>query len=444
MHFYAGLFIGPFILIAALTGATYAVMPTVEKALYTTELSAPAYQEAGTVQPLSQQIGVADEVMAGREGYALAAVRPAPELGTTTRIMYSHPDLEASESHAVFVDPVSLEVRGQETVYGTSGALPARTAISQFHRHLGLGEPGRLYSELAASWLWIVALGGLALWILGRASRRKKRASRPRGHRASRLHASLGVWALLGALFLSATGLTWSAHAGANVTDLRAALGWTTPSVSTGLPAAEAADPSSGGSVDSGGEALTTADTFDAVWAAGRDVNIDTDLVEIKPAAEAGSAWTVTEIQRHYPTKVDSVAVDPRTLEVVDQVDFADYSVPAKLARWGVDLHMGTLFGLANEVVLAGLALSFVALVILGYALWIKRGASGPGRAPRAGALTRAPWWGLVLVLGAAAGIGVFLPLFGLSLAAFVVVDGVLAWAPWRRDRRPTPSAELT
>lgn len=41
LHFHAGLFIGPFILIAALTGATYAVMLTVEKALYTTELSAP-------------------------------------------------------------------------------------------------------------------------------------------------------------------------------------------------------------------------------------------------------------------------------------------------------------------------------------------------------------------------------------------------------------------
>src|SRR5690606_41652918 len=50
-------------------------------------------------------------------------------------------------------------------VYGNSGALPLRTWISMLHRHLHLGEVGRLYSELAASWLWVVALGGVVLWV---------------------------------------------------------------------------------------------------------------------------------------------------------------------------------------------------------------------------------------------------------------------------------------
>ncbi len=27
-----------------------------------------------------------------------------------------------------------------------------------------LGDSGRLYSELAASWMWVAALGGIALW----------------------------------------------------------------------------------------------------------------------------------------------------------------------------------------------------------------------------------------------------------------------------------------
>ncbi len=46
------------------------------------------------------------------------------------------------------------------TVYGTSGVLPLRTWLDQFHRSLLLGDVGRNYSELAASWLWIAALGG--------------------------------------------------------------------------------------------------------------------------------------------------------------------------------------------------------------------------------------------------------------------------------------------
>ncbi|WP_373689302.1 PepSY domain-containing protein [Rothia santali] len=66
---------------------------------------------------------------------------------------------EPSTSEAVFVDPVTGEIRGDLAVYGTSGSLPLRTWIDGLH----LGDTGRLYSELAASWLWVVALGGLVL-----------------------------------------------------------------------------------------------------------------------------------------------------------------------------------------------------------------------------------------------------------------------------------------
>ena len=42
LHFYAGILIGPFILIAALTGAAYAISPTLEKLVYADQLSVPA------------------------------------------------------------------------------------------------------------------------------------------------------------------------------------------------------------------------------------------------------------------------------------------------------------------------------------------------------------------------------------------------------------------
>jgi hypothetical protein len=35
-----------------------------------------------------------------------------------------------------------------------------------------LGDIGRLYSELAASWMWVAALGGIALWCYTRPKRR--------------------------------------------------------------------------------------------------------------------------------------------------------------------------------------------------------------------------------------------------------------------------------
>lgn len=212
LHFYAGILVGPFILIAALTGAAYAISPTLEKLVYADQISVPA---ADDPLPLADQLEAANTAI-GHSDSRLSAVRPAPEPGDTTRVMYSDPSLGESESRAIFVDPATAEVVGDLTVYGTSGALPLRTWIDQMHRSLHLGDGGRIYSELAASWLGIVAAAGLVLWIL-RARRTRKPTAMLRPSRKGKglrrtfsWHASVGVWAVSGMLFLSATGITWS------------------------------------------------------------------------------------------------------------------------------------------------------------------------------------------------------------------------------------------
>src|SRR5699024_207930 len=243
LHFYAGILIGPFILIAALSGALYALSPQLEKIVYADQLTTST---SGPSLPLTEQIEAANAVVGDED--TLSAVRPAPEPGTTTRLMYADPQLGESESRAIFIDPTTAEVTGDLTVYGTSGALPLRTWIDQLHRSLHLGDVGRLYSELAASWLGIVAVAGLVLWVIrARKTRRLAAMLRPeRKHRGLRRtfswHASVGVWAAIGMLFLSATGITWSQLGGENVTKLRAALSWETPAISTELGDTSAGD----------------------------------------------------------------------------------------------------------------------------------------------------------------------------------------------------------
>ncbi|MEX5275754.1 PepSY domain-containing protein [Kocuria sp. CPCC 205261] len=124
--------------------------------------------------------------------------------------------------------------------------LPLRTTIDRLHRHLLLGEPGRLYSELAASWLGVMAVSRIVLMVLHRRRVGRGRCARvtlvPRpgeanAYRRTRsCHTATGVWLALDFLFLAASGLTWSAHAGENVSQLRSALHWTAPKVSTALP----------------------------------------------------------------------------------------------------------------------------------------------------------------------------------------------------------------
>jgi uncharacterized iron-regulated membrane protein len=84
---------------------------------------------------------------------------------------------------------------------------------------------------------------------------------------------------------------------------------------------------------------------FDGVLSAARNAGIDASKLEIRPAKTRDRAWTVTEIDRSWPTQVDAVAVDPHTMQVLDRTRFEDFPLMAKLTRWGVDFHMGILFG---------------------------------------------------------------------------------------------------
>ncbi|SMX82947.1 PepSY-associated TM region [Brevibacterium iodinum ATCC 49514] len=88
LHFYAGILIGPFILVAALSGAAYAISPTLEKFVYAEQLSVPPTDHP---LPLAAQIKAANATIG--DGAAPSAVRPAPEPGDTTRVMYSDPNV---------------------------------------------------------------------------------------------------------------------------------------------------------------------------------------------------------------------------------------------------------------------------------------------------------------------------------------------------------------
>ncbi|WP_409181314.1 PepSY-associated TM helix domain-containing protein [Amycolatopsis sp. VS8301801F10] len=355
LHFYAGVFVGPFLLIAALTGIAYVWTPQLEQAVYAHELHVPA---AAGVVPLDQQVLVARaQVPDGK----IIGVRPAPSATDTTQVIFDRPGLAPSYRYTVFVNPHDGEIRGALETYGSGQALPVRGWIDTLHRNLHLGDFGRLYSELAASWLWVITLAGLALW-LGR--RRRLRAvllpsaGKPGRRRLRSWHGSTGLWIAAGLLFLSATGLTWSLHAGANITDLRSNLDWTTPSISSG-----------------------SASPGDVGWQAVRDATTRaglSDPVEIRPPSNGG--YVVQQVGRGWPSKQDSMAVDPGTGKITGTLRFADYPLAAKLSRWGIDAHMGLLFGVANQVVLTVLGVLLACVVGWGYRMWWLRGRPGRGR----------------------------------------------------------------
>lgn len=438
LHFYAGILVAPFLIVATISGGLYAIAPTLEQLVYRDQL-----HTSSTGEPAA----VADQVRAAtalRPDLQLSAVRPAAESGDTTRVLFTDPTLGESERLAVFIDPVTLESTGALVSYGSSAALPIRTWISQLHRHLHLGEPGRLYSELAASWLWVIALGGLALWITRHRQRR-------RAGRAARLltpdrsvtgrsrnlswHGAIGVWVVVGLVFLSATGLTWSRYAGENVAELRTALSWTTPEMSTSL---SGADTGSSAHADHGGHSessteipsdtpISTLTQLDSTLAVAAAQGVD-EAVEATIPSAPGTAISVTETRQPWQLSPDAIAIDPTTGRIVDESRFGDWPLAAQLTTWGIALHMGILFGLLNQIVLLALAIVLLILIVRGYLMWWQRrprraGTVGVGRPPARGTLRRLPVPTLVAVVVAAVAVGWFIPLLGISLLAFLAID---------------------
>ncbi|MGI5354855.1 PepSY-associated TM helix domain-containing protein [Streptomyces sp. CA-252508] len=445
VHFYAGLLIAPLLLIAATSGLLYALSFQAERILYGHELRVPV---GDTVLPLSQQV---DAARRAHPDGTVTAVWPSPEDGATTRVLMSSPAVEEGKSLAVFVDPYTAEVRGDLPSYGSSGALPLRAWLSEFHADLRLGELGRHYSEMAASWMWVVALGGLALWIGRRRATRRALFLPERGltsrRRTLSWHGSVGLWAVTGLVVLSATGLTWSRYAGENIDVLQTRLGGATPTVSATLDGATGAD--AGHEGHGSGHHTAPAPT-------GPDIGIDKAVEAARGAGVAGriavtlpaegTGYVVKETDTQYPVHLDSVAIDPADGAVIDELRFADYPLLAKLTRFGIDAHMGVLFGLVNQLLLAALMVGLIALVVWGYRMWwLRRPTKGrrlsAGRPVARGAWRKAPVTLLLPLAAATALVGWFVPMLGISLLAFLAVDVVLGRVAMARTRRAAREA---
>src|SRR5699024_12594492 len=117
MHFFAGILVGPFLLIAALSGAAYAIAPTAEQLVYRDMLSASSP---------AQLVLLADQVDTARDVHPdlqLSGVVPGTG-GDTTPVLFADPALPSSSySRVVFTDPASGEVRGDSVQYGSGQAL---------------------------------------------------------------------------------------------------------------------------------------------------------------------------------------------------------------------------------------------------------------------------------------------------------------------------------
>jgi uncharacterized iron-regulated membrane protein len=366
LHFYAGVFVGPFILVAAVTGLMYAVIPQIDNLVHRHQLTVDRIGEHRL--PLAEQL---DAVRAAHPEGAVESIRPPNAPSETTQVTLAVDDVPPDYARTVFVDPYTGEVRGALTTYGQW--MPLQAWFDELHRTLHLDAVGRNYSEVAASWLWMTALAGLWLWIGHRRQTKKlRRVAVPDRDASGRRrtlswHGAVGVWIVVALLGLSVTGITWSRYGGESVNQLQEHLNTTAPSVDTALNSSPGPDTATGEHlhgatvmVTGGDELLYGADTALSTAQRARL----SGPIWMYPPAEAGEGWQVAENKRDWPTRYDAIAVDPQTGAVTDRVNFADWPYLAKLTDWAIGAHMGILFGIANQVLLALTAIGLILIII--------------------------------------------------------------------------------
>jgi uncharacterized iron-regulated membrane protein len=404
VHFVAGLVVAPFLLVLCLTGLVYVFSPQIHDSLYHSQLYVA--DVGGVRRPVAEQVHAA--LAAHPEGRLESVITPSG-VDRTTRVVLSVPGLGAGQSRSVFVDPYTNYISGELTTSGH--LLPANSWLRQLHSNLHLGEPGRVYAELAATWLPVIVVAGLAILLAG-GSRRRRTTLRGllvpsfRGHGWTRLrglHGPLGLWLAAGLLLVAVSGLVMSQSAGGRAeqsTDpLRAPTLVERP---VPVPGPDAAP----------------IDMDRAISAA----SLSGELLVTPPSAP-GDVYTVVE---RAPGR-DAASVDPYTAEVTERIGWDDYPLAAKLRTLVVEFHTGTLFGLANQVVVALLAVGLVVLILLGYRMWwVKNPYQGKWAALPPPVWRQLPRGRLVFVLAAVAVLVRVLPVLGVSLVVFVAVDAAI------------------
>lgn len=431
LHFYAGVLVAPFILIAAITGLAYTVAPQLESVVYHDQLTVRAND--GTRLPLSEQVRAARGAHPDGD---LLSVTPPVDATSSTRVVFADDAVARDYAKTVFVDPYDARVLGQVTSFGQW--LGVRAWLDEMHRNLHLGAVGRNYSELAASWLWVVVLGGLALWLSRRRTRRRDAVVLERGSRGRRRalswHGVVGTWIALGLLLLAASGLTWSRFAGDQIGDVRNSFDWSSRPLDTAVGGSQTPADGEHQHGQDGDPAGT--DTHDELVRAG--VGIDGVMrtaraeglrapMDLIPPTDSSSAWTAAENKRSAPTQYDSISVDPVSGAVVDRLDQGDWPFMAKMTDWVISAHMGILFGLINQVLLAVLAIGLVTVTVRAYQMWWRRrparGGRRLGRPLPAGTFRSLRPTSRLLVVAVIVVAAWFVPLLGLSLAGFLLLD---------------------
>jgi uncharacterized iron-regulated membrane protein len=421
-HFYAGLFCVPFVLWLALTGSVYLFHPQIDALLERPYNQVPA---AAPRRPPSEQVRAA---LATLPGGVLNAYQLPDGPHAAAQVLVG----KGEQLYRVYVDPVSAKV-----LHSVAEDRRFSRIVFALHGELLMGDYGSMLVELAASWAIVMILSGLYLW--WPRGRLAAGVLYPRLGRRGRvfwrdLHAVVGFWVSALALFLLFTGLPWAKFWGGALKDVRqwAASAplrqdWTTGRASelaqrvamnTPAPDEHASMPGMHHRGMSGMPAMP-ADyaPLDRLVPTVAALHLAPPVLVAPPSAMSPQ-WSGRSDANDRPLRVNLV-LDGAGGRVLRRVDFGQRPWLDRVIGYGVATHEGQLFGLFNQLLGVFTAAGLVTLAVSAVVLWWRRRPPGVLGAPAADAQVRYP----VAVVAVLVGLGVFLPLLGMSMVGVLLLE---------------------
>ncbi|MGL4609613.1 MAG: PepSY-associated TM helix domain-containing protein [Trueperaceae bacterium] len=428
-HFYAGIYVIPFMIMLSLTGLVM---------LYHNQIEAAQYKDRIFVTPAAQTLPLETQLQTVRAAYPEATISeyiPATSADRSNQFSVTTKD---ELNLAVFVNPYNGEILGEVNQDKTWNAT-----ANTIHGTFLLGDSGDRLIEIAAGLAIMLVITGLYLWwprnkqgmygtLIPRFNVGKRIAWRD-------LHSSVGFYIALGLVFFMISGMSWTGIWGEKYVQA-----WNTfpPEKWNNVPLSDDTHaemnhtaveevpwnleqtplPASGSMAGADGLPMGMPVNLDSLSAFAEDNGFAGFRIAL-PADETGvytiSADTmsgdVTDARQDR-----TVHIDQYTGKKLADVDWGDYSLMAKGMAAGVALHQGDM-GWWNKILNTLFCLACIFISVSGIVMWWLRRPQGALRLAAPPMPKNMPLWkGAVFIMLV---VSLAFPLVGITLITVLALD---------------------
>lgn len=425
-HFYAGLYVIPFLIMLAVTGLIM---------LWISVLSGRDGEWIFVTpkgDPLAVSILSDAAVNAVSGGTLVQYVAPrAADLAAIFRVD------AGGDAIMVAVDPYTGDVLSE-----MSRRAGWYDFANDIHGTILLGVTGDRMIEIAASLAMVLIATGLYLWWPrnGQGLRVLVPNLAARGRSLWKtLHATIGAWVSIVLVLFLLSGLSWAGIWGEKLVQA-----WSTfPAEKWGAPLSDSTHasmnhgateevpwaleqtpmPASGSDIGATGLADGVPVTLDTIVGFAGQIGFDNRFQLNVPNGDTG-VWTISRDSMSNdsanPTDDRTVHIDQYTGKILADVTFADYSVYGKGMAVGIALHEGDM-GWWNVVLNTIFCLSIIFVSVSGAVMWWMRRPAKAGRLAAPPMPRDMPLWQGAVLVGLA--VSLAFPMAGLTLLAVLALD---------------------